>query len=111
MNKIYLSVFLPYLILTGCATRAPSDYELDRRAGLVPSVDVEKKIAATDLRSLPKNSKDPKHPMRRAPRLEKVWVYDQELEGGFWMQGTFVYLEVAPGEWLLEPGMSTEVTP
>jgi hypothetical protein len=101
MNKIYLSVFVTYLI-SSCATRAPSDYELDRRAGLVPSVDVDKGLSS-ELRPLAKNMKDPKHPHRRAPRLEKVWVYDQELDGGYWMQGTFVYMEAAPGEWLLEP--------
>lgn len=97
--KIYLSVFLTYLVSTGCATRAPSDYELDRRAGLTPSDESE--APQMDLTLLPHHQKDPKLPFRTPPRLEKIWVYDQELEGGSWLQGTFVYLEVSPGGWSL----------
>jgi hypothetical protein len=101
LNKVYFSVLLTYLFSTACATRAPTQYELDRRAGLSPSEEVSS-LEETDLRKLALTQKDPKHPIRRPAQLEKVWVYDQELDGGYWMQGTFVYLEVSPGEWTME---------
>ncbi len=40
-------------------------------------------------------------PARTKPWIEKVWVHDQEIDGGYWLQGTWVFLEVEPGRWLL----------
>ena len=89
--------------LSACATRAPSDYELDRRAGLVPTVEVERlRRDAEDIRQVNGDGKAAHQPPRSQPRLERIWVYDQELDGGYWLQGTYVFLEVEPGRWLEE---------
>lgn len=96
------NLVLPLLVtMAGCASRAPSDYELDRRAGLVPSVEVERVAReAGSIRQAPGAAKAAREPARSSPRLERIWVYDQELDGGYWLQGTYVYLEVEPGRWL-----------
>ena len=88
--------------LTSCLTRAPTEYELDRRAGLIPpSQDLSLKATATEVASAPERSrkKDPEAPGRIAPRVERVWVHAQELDGGYWLQGTWVFLEVRAGGW------------
>jgi hypothetical protein len=91
------------ILVAGCATRAPTKFELDRRAGLIPEADGQKKIAeARDVRSLATSTKDPAMPHRTSPRVEKIWVYDQELGPNTWMQGTFIFLEVEPGRWSTE---------
>jgi hypothetical protein len=88
-------------VLAGCATRAPTDYELDRRAGLVPTVEVERlRREAEDIHQVNADGKSARQPPRSQPRLERIWVYDQELDGGYWLQGTYVFLEVEPGRWL-----------
>lgn len=94
-------VFLCLSSTVACVSRAPSEYELDRRAGLLPSIEVEKaKAGAMDLRQGAVDPKSPVKPLRAAPWFERVWVYDQELDGGYWMQGTYVFLEVEPGRWM-----------
>lgn len=88
------------VLMTGCATRAPTKFELDRRAGLVPEADGQRTVVeAQDLRPLPTSAKVPAMPYRTSPRVEKIWVYDQELGPNAWMQGTYVFLEVEPGRW------------
>ena len=99
LKKVIFSAWLIYLT-SGCATRAPTDYELDRRAGLVPTVEVERLSREADLlRHVEGSPKPALEPPRTKPRLERVWVYDQELDGGYWLQGTYLYLEVEPGRW------------
>ena len=98
--RFIFSALLLY-VTAGCATRAPSDYELDRRAGLLPTAEVERlKREANDVRQVAGASKVVREPPRSKPRLERIWVYDQELDGGYWLQGTYVFLEVEPGRWL-----------
>ncbi len=41
-------------------------------------------------------------PARTAPVVRKVWVADQKLEDGSWVQGTWMFVEVAPARWLYE---------
>ena len=94
LNAICLSAI-------GCATRAPTKFELDRRAGLVPEAEnVTNVKEAHNLRAQPSTNKVPGSPHRIGPRIEKIWVYDQELTPSAWMQGTYVFLEVEPGQWL-----------
>ena len=88
------------LLLTSCITRAPSEYELDRRAGLTPSVEVpisEKEIAK--LEKIHKTDAIGGAPVRTSPWIEKVWVYDQSLGKDYWLQGTYIYMEVEPTSW------------
>lgn len=84
-------------------TRAPSDYELDRQAGLLPKADLKKeKIALGDIYQVKGEDKLAQEPIRISPRTEKVWIYDQENEGNF-LQGTYLYFQVEDGRWL-NPG-------
>ncbi|MBP9706502.1 MAG: hypothetical protein KBD78_02600 [Oligoflexales bacterium] len=87
------------LLLTSCITRAPSEYELDRRAGLTPSVEVP--INEKEILKLEKSHKTTiaGAPVRTSPWIEKVWVYDQSLGKDFWMKGTYIYMEVEPTSW------------
>lgn len=87
-------------LFSGCITRAPSEYELDRRAGLSPSVEVpisEKEI--TKLEKIHKSDASAGAPVRTSPWIEKIWVYDQSLGKDFWMKGTYIYMEVEPTSW------------
>lgn len=94
----------PLYLLLACATRAPSEYELDRRAGLLPTVEVERlRREAEDLKLSPDEPKTAREPQRARPRLERLWVYDQELDGASWLQGTYVYIELEPSRWLDTP--------
>jgi hypothetical protein len=96
-----LFVFVIGASAVSCVSRAPSEYELDRRAGLMPSLEVEKaKSGALEINQMSFTGKSPTKPVRAAPWFERVWVYDQELDGGYWMQGTYVFLEVEPGRWV-----------
>ena len=94
--------FLAFIavLMAGCATRAPTKFELDRRAGLVPEEEGQKKIAeARDVRPIATAAKVLAMPHRTSPRVEKIWVYDHELSPTVWIQGTYVFLEVEPGRW------------
>lgn len=105
MNKAL--AFTLTLSLAACATRAPTDYELDRRAGLMPAIEVQKaKAGAEEMRRIPGGNKPAAKPVRASPWFEKVWVYDHEIEGGYWLQGTYLFLEVEPGRWV-RPGEET----
>ena len=88
------------LLLTSCITRAPSDYELDRRAGLTPSVEVPLNVKElSKLEKIHKTDTSGGAPMRTSPWIEKVWVYDQSLGKDFWMKGTYIYMEVEATSW------------
>lgn len=110
MNLVFSIVLPAQGALLGCATRAPTKFELDRRAGLMPESEASQKALESPLlTALATVKKIPHSPHRVGPRIEKIWVYDQELGSSAWMQGTFVFLEVEPGRWATEePG---EVAP
>ena len=98
---------LAIAFVTSCVTRAPTENELDRRAGLAPiaAADDRRDELEEQLKGLhPITGKDKptRLPLRSSARLERVWVYDQELDGGYWLQGTYLYLEVEPGRWIEE---------
>lgn len=103
LTQGFFSAVLLIYLASACATRAPSEYELDRRAGLVPAIEVERlSREAADLQKVPGSAKFPQVPPRTKPRLERVWVYDQELDGGYWLQGTYIYFELEPGRWQVD---------
>lgn len=96
------------LLATGCQTSAPSNYELNRRSGLSLEEDqgvtteqsVDKDLSAIRTSRLP--AKSAQMPARLPPIVEKVWVYDQIINEGEWMQGTWVFVEVERAKWLPE---------
>jgi hypothetical protein len=109
--KTKLSSFLilgsvPFLGVA-CVSRAPTECELDRRSGLYPSSYCDKDVAATP-RERPAlvggaaataNTVPASLPIREQPVVAKVWVRDQILDGGHWMQGTWLFIEVEPSRW------------
>lgn len=106
MKKITIAAGL--LAVTGCQTSAPSNYELNRRSGLgvetdqgvPPTEAVDKDLAGIRTSRLP--AKNPQMPARLPPIVEKVWVYDQIINEGEWLQGTWVFVEVEKAKWLPE---------
>jgi hypothetical protein len=103
------SILVSFLALTSvsCATRAPSTFELDKKAGLTPTLDVEgakkeaKELKKDQEKKDEKKAKEkPDQPWRTRPRIEKIWVYGQELSPSVYLQGTHLFLEVNPGEWI-----------
>ncbi|RYZ90539.1 MAG: hypothetical protein EOP04_03625 [Proteobacteria bacterium] len=106
MQKIILISTI--LLITSCQTSAPSNYELNRRSGLgleqdqgvTPEQSVDKDLSAIRTSRLP--AKSAQMPARLPPIVEKVWVYDQIINDGEWMQGTWVFVEVESAKWLPE---------
>lgn len=104
MNYKRLAFFIFILCgLTSCMTRAPSDYELDRQAGRIPKKDLSKKEKSEEIYKVVGLNKDAKEPIHTNPRVEKVWVYDQETDSGSYLQGTYLYFQIDGGRWL-NPG-------
>ena len=93
-------------ILAACQTTAPSNYELNRRSGLGVSLDTEAKVSnkgeLSKIRTGRMPSKEAVMPVRVAPLIEKIWVYDQIVNEGEWMQGTWMFIEVEKAKWLPE---------
>ena len=93
--------------LCACQTTAPSNYELNRRSGLGVSLDRENKEEArrgelSKVRTGRLPSKEAVMPARVAPVIEKIWMYDQIVNEGEWMQGTWIFIEVEKAKWLPE---------
>jgi hypothetical protein len=90
-----------------CASRAPTQYELDKRAGLLSVAEskeeTNQKIVPSSANAAKLDPKKPEIPRRASPWFERLWVYDQETKGGYWLQGTFVFVEIEPGRWI-KPG-------
>lgn len=98
--KQLLSIFVVTLMTTGCLTRAPSDYELDRRAGFTPPGATSDR-SATELQKLGAVKSEIKPslvPVRRAARVEKIWVFDQTIDNRV-LQHTWLFVEVDKGGW------------
>lgn len=98
---------------SGCAvTRAESDYELNRRAGLpIPGED-KLNLKEGDLRTSSVLQKNSYMPARVPPVVERIWFFDKKI-GNYWQQGTWVWVEVEPGRWLndVDPGGAPLVLP
>lgn len=102
------------LLTTGCRKHAPTSYELDQRAGhgvpptrwkdrhwrgkKPPRGAAWQERLSTTSALAPNTSM----PARTAPVVRRVWVADQQLEDGSWVQGTWMYVEVEPARWLYE---------
>ena len=93
--------------LGACQTTAPSNYELNRRSGLGVSLDSEnieeaRRGELSKVRTGRLPSKEAVMPARVAPVIEKIWMYDQIVNEGEWMQGTWIFIEVEKAKWLPE---------
>ena len=108
INKILSStLFLCLFVLSGCSSTTPSEFELDRRSGLTPSVSLQTQAInnLSDVHVLSDENKKSYMPARTEPIVEKIWVYDQRL-GHNWLQGTWYFIEIKPSDWLneVDPG-------
>ncbi len=111
-TKIALAI-LGIVSISGCITRAPTTYELDRRAGFSPPGEP---VLPDDLSKMRTNSaiaRTPMIPVRVPPVVEKVWIADSTLGDGAKMQGTWMFLEVEPGRWFdeVDPGAAPLLIP
>ena len=95
------------LVAIGCATTAPTNYELNRRSGLGIDQDREDAddadtIAAevTNLRTGTATGKEGRLPARIPAVIAKVWVYEQIINKDQWLEGTWLYLAVENEKWL-----------
>jgi hypothetical protein len=103
IKKIVVSL-LPGFAVLGCVSRAPTKCELDKRSGLYPSsyCDAEKANdtgAAQTLTAGLAPTRAAALPVREGPVIAKVWVAEQLLDGGHWMQGTWLFVEVESSRW------------
>ena len=99
-NLKLIFIFLIGTSCTSCLTRAPTKYELDKQSGHIPEVD--ENIQSPNLFKVSGEQKYAENPTRSAPKVERAWVYDQEISGTF-LQGTYVYFQMDDGQWL-NPG-------
>lgn len=90
------------LLCVSCMTRAPSNYELDKRAGLLPnkSLKLSYKSVAEELSEIKGQNKASEEPLRVEPRIEKVWIYNQELNDSTYLQGTYLFFQIDNGYWV-----------
>jgi hypothetical protein len=100
-NIIKYPVLLSFaMVPVACVSRAPTDCELDKRARAYPSSFCDSGAVQTNLPNSihSEGNTGPKKPMaipvREAPLVKKIWVADQILDGGHWMQGTWLFVEV-----------------
>lgn len=89
----------------GCVSRAPTECELDKRAGVYPSSFCGASTAPTPSESSLKGSRlSAKQagliPVRSQPLVKKVWASEHMIEGGHWMEGAWLYLEIEPSQWM-----------
>lgn len=97
-----LSCMLMSAFCVSCITRAPSNYELDRRAGLPPSnlSKISHKEIVKEIHGTKGQDKQSIGLKRAEPRIEKVWIYSQELNDGTYLQGTFMFMQIDNGYWV-----------
>lgn len=88
--------------LTSCLTRAPTTYELDRRAGLLPPNEVQLKSDISMMKTNSNMTRKTEMPERLPPLVEKVWVTAQLLPDGSKLDGTWMWIEVERSRWLDE---------
>jgi hypothetical protein len=106
---------LTLVVFPACVSRAPTDCELDKRAGQYPSSFCDEKDAKKDTpapsvsgsRSL-NPSRKPSIPIREEAQIARVWVADQKIDGGHWMQGTWIFVELEGSRWSGESLSSNE---
>lgn len=112
MNRHAWLVPLLAVSLASCLRRAPTNFELDRRAGMpVPAAagtTFEEPVWASST-----VAPEAEMPARTPPKIIRVWVADQILEDGSWLQGTWLFLEAEPPRWLpeVDPGSAPLLSP
>lgn len=115
-------LLLAALGTSGCLRRAPTTFELDKRAGnpvppAAPEYEQPRRKRGRQfdepMRTTSTISPAPVLPARTAPVIRRVWVADQALPDGSWLQGTWWYIEVEPSRWLYEvdPGSAPFAEP
>jgi hypothetical protein len=97
------------LVVTGCQTTAPSNYELNRRSGISVALDDKDQGSEQSIdddltkfrtsNSLPKSIRKP---VRLPGVVEPIYYYGGKLNGKHWMQSTWLYVEVDSEKWLGE---------
>jgi len=105
MTGPWFYLFLTLLFLTGgCVSRAPTKCELDKRSGMYPSSFCDEEAAQSAMTpsalvatGVPVKPVDV--PVREGPVVTKVWVHDQVLDGGHWLQGSWLFVEVEAARW------------
>ena len=100
-RKLFPFFILP-ISVSSCLTRAPTTYELDRRAGMLPPTENAVKEALAQLDTNSSLRKNSYMPARVGPVVQKVWVTDQHLPDGSLLHGTWLFLEIEPGKWFDE---------
>jgi hypothetical protein len=108
MNITKIAAVLLVVLVSGCQTMAESKYELNRRSGLgldedqgtTGGVVVDKDMASIRTGRMP--ARAAQMPVRLPPVIEKVWVYDQIINDGQWIQGTWLFVEIEGSRWLSE---------
>lgn len=108
MKSQILSLLVFLSGLGACATRAPSTHELERRAGL-SGAGYDEKTYEVDLGRIAAEkaqAKETSAPVRLAPLIARVWVHDQTLDDGHWLQGTWMFVEVEGSRWVKTPDAS-----
>lgn len=125
---LVLALLLALSVGSGCRKHAPTSYELDARAGHgVPPGDWKDRhwrgarsqkpprgaAWSERLSTTSALAPEPWMPARVEPVIRKVWVADQQLEDGSWVQGTWMFVEVEPARWLYEvdPGAAPFAVP
>lgn len=105
-KQSFLLILFVIPALTSCLTRAPTTYELDRRAGLLPP---NESLLKSDISSMKTNSnmtRKTEMPERLPPLVEKIWVTAQLLPDGSKLDGTWMWIELERSRWLdeIDPG-------
>jgi hypothetical protein len=110
-------MFLLFLLMSaGCVSRAPTDCELDKRSGMYPSSFCDKEEAKDGPRpsgiSTSRFATDtkPALPIREEAKIARIWVSDQKIDGGHWMQGTWIFVEIEGSRWSGESVSSFEIS-
>lgn len=108
MKRQLLSALMLVSGLGACATRAPSTHELERRSGLSGGGYDEKSFEAELGRIGVETAqgKESGAPVRLAPVIARVWLHDQVLDDGGWLQGTWMFVEVEGSKWVRTPEAS-----
>lgn len=104
MNKLKAVVFFifPTIFMTSCLTRAPTTYELDRRAGMLPPNQIQVQDDLAKMQTSSNVARQAQMPARLSPLVEKIWVNSQILPDGSKLDGTWMWIEVEKSKWLDE---------
>ncbi len=101
MKKVIVFLLLS-MSVTSCLTRAPTTYELDRRAGMLPPNQIQVKDDLTKMQTNSNIAKKTEMPERLPPLVEKIWVTSQILPDGSKLDGTWMWIEADHARWLDE---------